>query len=145
VSRREAQRRRPGRPRSHFPRGAATRAPRARGRRGERCRPLRSHQRLVRRVPLTAAMLDSWLGSRSSPAAPPNSRVPQLGQRTAGKALCYQLPRLPGAGRRPESNRSRAKGNTATRKGTRAHRSAHSAGRPVGLPLQTPPAHGDLQ
>lgn len=80
------------------------------------------HQRLGRRPPpLTAAHGPTcvqpqqlrWLLGPVARAA------------EAGQALCYQLPRLPGAGRQPESTGSRARGPTLSGRGTPEYRGAH--------------------
>lgn len=71
---------------------------------------------------LTATNLDSWPGLRSPPAAPPDSWVPQPGQRRPGKLFvtnCHSFreriggPRAPGAGARGTQSRAGGFWNTA--------------------------------
>ena len=94
------------------------------------------------RLPLTAAKLASWPGSRSLPAATAGLLGPAARAAAAWPALCYHLPPLPGAGRRPASTGSRAKGVTVSGRGAPEHRSANSAESASWLPPRLPPARG---
>lgn len=117
--------------------------PESRGRRAGRHWPLRPHQRFQgqRSAPRT------WTHgpARAHPSSSAGRLAPTARAAAAWQALCYQLPQLPGADRRPESPGSRGKGDTASARGIPEHRSAATARSPSRLPLQFPPDHVGLQ
>lgn len=117
--------------------------PESRGRRGggtglsartgaSKASPHRHEPGLMARLALTPSRSAGLLGPTARAAA-------------AWQALCYQLPQLPGADRRPESTGRRGQGDTVSGRGILEHRSATTAGSPSRWPLQFPPAHVGLQ